>query len=144
MKEDFVGSNEVLNSWKEIAAYLNRGVRTVQRWEIELALPVRRPRGKSRSAVLALRSELDEWIRSCPLEKREAAAFGDFGPERSQHEYVPVSELISRSRALRDDLNLSRQGLEAALMSLMANVQKMSPPAAASVVAATVSSKFSD
>jgi hypothetical protein len=57
----------VLNSWKEIAAYLGRGVRTVQRWESELHLPIRRPRGRGRSGVLALREELDEWLRRTPL-----------------------------------------------------------------------------
>lgn len=56
----------VLNSWKEIAAYLNRGVRTVQRWESELQLPVHRPKGRNRSAVLALQEELDEWLRRTP------------------------------------------------------------------------------
>lgn len=64
---------EVLNSWKEIAGYLNRGVRTVQRWEAELGLPVRRPRGKTQSPVLALRSDIDEWVRSRPLERRRSA-----------------------------------------------------------------------
>lgn len=59
-------NNEVLNSWKEIAAYLGRGVRTVQRWEQELALPVRRPRGKDRSAVIALKSDIDNWLRHTP------------------------------------------------------------------------------
>jgi hypothetical protein len=57
---------EVLNSWKEIAAYLGRGVRTVQRWEQDLALPVRRPRGKERSAVMALKKDLDLWLQSAP------------------------------------------------------------------------------
>lgn len=61
------GSSEFLNSWKEIAEYLNRGVRTAQRWERELGMPVRRPRGKARSAVLAVRSEIDRWLSSCPL-----------------------------------------------------------------------------
>ena len=61
----------VLHSWKEIASYLNRGVRTVQRWEAELGMPVRRPRGKGRSAVIAMRSELDQWIKSCPTETDE-------------------------------------------------------------------------
>lgn len=60
-------SHEILNSWKEISRYLNRGVRTVQRWEKDLGLPVRRPRGKSRSAVIAVRSELDHWLESCPV-----------------------------------------------------------------------------
>ena len=56
----------VLNSWKEIAQYLGRGVRTVQRYENDLDLPVRRPRGKSRSAVIAIPDELDAWIRTAP------------------------------------------------------------------------------
>src|SRR5215471_16933290 len=63
MPLDFATSNsEVLNSWKEVALYLGRGVRTVQRWEQELGLPVRRPRGRARSAVLALKPELDTWL----------------------------------------------------------------------------------
>lgn len=58
----------VLNSWKEIATYLGRGVRTVQRWEAELQLPVHRPRGKNRSAVMAFRAELNEWLSRTPQE----------------------------------------------------------------------------
>lgn len=58
--------SEVLNSWKEIAEYLDRGIRTVQRWERDLRLPVRRPRGRRRSAVLALPKELDAWLGCCP------------------------------------------------------------------------------
>ncbi len=51
-----------LSSWKEIAQYFGRGVRTVQRWEAMLGLPVRRPHGRSRSAVMAITGELDEWL----------------------------------------------------------------------------------
>ena len=36
------GVHDRLDSWKEIAAYLKREVRTVQRWEKNLRLPVRR------------------------------------------------------------------------------------------------------
>lgn len=57
-------NGEVLNSWKEIATYLGRGVRTVQRWERDLDLPVRRPRGKHRSAVIAIKEDLDLWLRT--------------------------------------------------------------------------------
>ena len=60
-------NSEVLNSWKEIAAYMGRGVRTVQRWEQELGLPVRRPRGKDRSAVIALKADLDQWLQRVPV-----------------------------------------------------------------------------
>ncbi|HEY2236514.1 MAG TPA: hypothetical protein VGK01_23790 [Candidatus Angelobacter sp.] len=56
-----------LSSWKEIAQYFGRGVRTVQRWEAMLGLPVRRPHGRSRSAVMAITGELDEWLSRARL-----------------------------------------------------------------------------
>jgi|SRR6185312_1232853 len=55
---------DVLNSWKEIAGYLGRGVRTAQRWEAELHLPVRRPHLRKRTSVVALRSDLDQWLHN--------------------------------------------------------------------------------
>jgi hypothetical protein len=70
MNSDVIHSG-VLNSWKEIAAYMGRGVRTVQRWERELGLPVRRPRGKERSAVIALKSDLDSWLEHVPQRSLE-------------------------------------------------------------------------
>jgi hypothetical protein len=54
-------NEQLLTSWKEIAVYLSKGVRTVQRWERELGLPVRRP-AQSRHIVLATTLELDEWV----------------------------------------------------------------------------------
>lgn len=54
----------VLTSWKEIAAYLGKGVRTVQRWERELSLPVRRPYGMEKHVIVALPEELDNWMRT--------------------------------------------------------------------------------
>jgi tetratricopeptide (TPR) repeat protein len=50
-----------LESWKEIAAYLRRDVRTVQRWHDRAGLPVRRHQDPKQRAVFALRAELDEW-----------------------------------------------------------------------------------
>ena len=50
----------VLSSWKEIATFLGKGVRTVQRWESSLGLPVHRPSEDS-GVVLAYPVELDEW-----------------------------------------------------------------------------------
>ncbi len=66
--------HSILNSWKEIATYLGRGVRTVQRWEADLGLPVHRPKGRDRSAVLALADELDLWVRQTPVRLRASAA----------------------------------------------------------------------
>jgi len=50
-----------LDSWKEIAAYTRRGIRTVQRWERDSALPVHRLNRDRRSVVFAFRSEINEW-----------------------------------------------------------------------------------
>lgn len=52
----------ILNSWKEIASYFGRGVRTVQRWEEELQLPVHRIGKGKRSPVFAVASELKFWM----------------------------------------------------------------------------------
>lgn len=51
-----------LNSWKEIASYLGRAVRTVQRWEHELQLPVHRIGKGTRAPVYAVASELKFWM----------------------------------------------------------------------------------
>jgi len=50
-----------LQSWKEIAAYLDRDERTAQRWEKAEGLPVRRHRSGLRSSVYAYASELEAW-----------------------------------------------------------------------------------
>lgn len=56
----------ILNSWKEIAVYVGRAVRTVQRWEQDCEFPVHRPRGKKHSPVFALSKEIDTWLEKCP------------------------------------------------------------------------------
>ncbi len=53
-----------LDSWKEIAAYLNRDVTTVQRWEKREGMPVHRHVHDKRGSVYALTEELDAWIQS--------------------------------------------------------------------------------
>ncbi len=53
-----------LDSWKEIAAYLNRTPRTVQRWELEESLPIHRLRHEKQGSVYALKDELDQWWES--------------------------------------------------------------------------------
>src|SRR5262249_52071128 len=52
-----------LESWGQIAAYLHREIRTVQRWERYHGLPVRRLLVGRLSTVYAYRSELDKWFR---------------------------------------------------------------------------------
>jgi hypothetical protein len=52
----------ILTSWKDIARYMGKGVRTVQRWEQDFGLPVRRPLGSTKKAVLARPRDLDAWV----------------------------------------------------------------------------------
>jgi TolB-like protein/Tfp pilus assembly protein PilF len=52
-----------LESWGEIASYLRRDIRTVQRWERHLGLPVRRLMIGKLGSVYAYRSELDKWYQ---------------------------------------------------------------------------------
>jgi hypothetical protein len=53
-----------LNGWKDIAAYLGRSVRTVQRWEKEFGLPVRRLGTSRPESVFALLREVDAWLET--------------------------------------------------------------------------------
>jgi tetratricopeptide (TPR) repeat protein len=50
-----------LDSWKEIAAHLNRDVSTVQRWEKHEGMPIHRHLHNKLGSVYAFRTELDTW-----------------------------------------------------------------------------------
>jgi len=60
-----------LDSWKEIAAYLNRDVTTVQRWEKREGMPVHRHQHDRMGSVFASRAELDAWARGRNLRAAE-------------------------------------------------------------------------
>ncbi len=61
-----------LDSWKEIAAYLKRDIRTVQRWEKREGLPVHRHQHDERGTAYAYSAEIDSW-----LEARSQRSNGD-------------------------------------------------------------------
>src|ERR1700687_6113652 len=67
-----------LDSWKEIAAYLNRDVTTVQRWEKREGMPVRRHLHDRMGSVYASRAELEAWARGRNL--RAAQESGNNAP----------------------------------------------------------------
>lgn len=62
MPDGRMSDSGVFTSWKEIASYLGKGVRTVQRWEAQFGLPVQRPNAHAKGIVRATRDELDQWI----------------------------------------------------------------------------------
>src|SRR5260370_27911634 len=69
-----------LDSWGEIASYLGREVRTVQRWERTEGLPVHRHEHLKKPTVYAFAGELDEWFKKRqPVDDPEADA--EFIPE---------------------------------------------------------------
>ena len=74
MGSDGNSDNDIkLQSWKEIAAFFERDLRTVIRWEKELGLPVHRYPGKAKGRVYAHISELKAWADG----PRQAAAAAD-------------------------------------------------------------------
>jgi hypothetical protein len=64
MQNGSLRQQSVLCSWKEIAAHTGKGVRTLQRWEREHGLPVRRPRKTQgvKSAVMINVDDLNTWL----------------------------------------------------------------------------------
>ena len=66
-----------LDSWKEIAAFFGRDERTVNRWEKELGLPVRRLPG-TKGRVYAYTEELSAWSAA---PKNAGAALPGFDSE---------------------------------------------------------------
>lgn len=75
-------SEERLDSWKEIAAYLNRDVTTVQRWEKREGMPVHRHVHDKRGSVYAVQTELDAW-RESRSERLEAEGTNGTGEPTS-------------------------------------------------------------
>ena len=108
-----------LDSWKEIAAYLKRGARTVQRWEREQGLPVHRLVHDKLGSIYAYRPELDAWWRSreaelaneppLPAEAAPSVAvlpFADMSQERDQAYFCEgmaeeMLDALSRIQGLR-------------------------------------------
>lgn len=107
----------VLTSWKEIACYLGKGVRTVQRWEQHLGLPVRRPTGAARRhIVLARRSDLDAWIAQHWSETFEDDPVSKPADVNAIHEALHNKIHISRELVLENQALL--QQLQQTLGSL--------------------------
>jgi len=78
LKSDPPSDEPRLESWGEIAAYLRREIRTVQRWEKYQGLPIRRLTIGKLGSVYAYRSELDKWYRERqPQAETETEASGN-------------------------------------------------------------------
>jgi TolB-like protein/Tfp pilus assembly protein PilF len=73
-----------LESWGEIATYLRRDIRTVQRWEHLHGLPVRRLLIGKSGQVYAYRSELERWMEQRQPSQNDDSANSDNGSPEAQ------------------------------------------------------------
>jgi phage terminase Nu1 subunit (DNA packaging protein) len=105
--------DRLLSSWKEIATCLNRGVRTVQRWE-RCGLPVRRPAGAESNVVMAVESDLREWLKNS---KNRRASMG-----------LDLEELQMLSARLAIVKEQIRQ-IDVRLLDLQQRVDRLKPEA---------------
>src|SRR5262245_15076891 len=80
-----------LDSWKEIAEYLKRSVRTARRWEAEEGLPVHRHVHRNGGSVYAFKGELDVWLASRTARLVEAAPEESFISGELEPSALPTS-----------------------------------------------------
>ena len=76
----------LLTSWKEIANFLGKGVRTVQRWEATLGLPVIRPFNGHSGIVMARPSDLEAWVTNGHRGKPRSASTDQCREAEQWHE----------------------------------------------------------
>jgi hypothetical protein len=105
-------SRRILNGWKEISNHIERGVRTAQRWEALLGMPVHRPALKDRSAVVAFTDELDSWITRNVLDSPDEPGEGRNGSLVRLHDNMNslarhTAQLEAHTKALQEQLNQS-------------------------------------
>lgn len=112
-----------LNGWKDIAGYLGKGVRTVQRYEREFGLPVRRPAGKTRGSVVATQAELDGWVSASPI--RETYEL----PVRSQATAIsPLQQVrnsVDEMKRLREQMTALRAEVRASVQLVRASIREV-------------------
>src|ERR1022692_4094036 len=84
-----------LESWKEVAAYLKRDVRTVQRWEKSEKLPVHRHMHGTQGTISASKLELDAWARERHLDLGKLEAEAQEARDAAERENVSAREAES-------------------------------------------------
>ena len=114
---------QFLSGWKEIANYLGKGVRTVQRYERELGLPVRRPAGKPTGSVVATKVELDAWVAASPI--REAFELAKRGMSADTGATDSMREGLEKMKQLRGTMVGLRYDLRASLDVLRQSLHEL-------------------
>lgn len=121
IREKKTHAPEILNGWKSIAKHLGMGVRTVQRYERQMGLPIRRPAGKLRGAVLATKSELDAWIAASPI--RQAFQLANTSSQHYSHSLNAVKAGVAEAHALREQMVSLRDEVRNLMWSLRNSIE---------------------
>lgn len=104
-----------LDSWKDVAEYLGRDVRTVMRWSKSDGLPVRRVAGGRGRSVFAYTHEIDAWLAGAPPKSAEAP------PARRFSTAVGVAALAVLASAIAVAVWLSGSSAQGASHSVTAS-----------------------
>ena len=91
--------NRRLDSWKAIAAYLERDVTTVRRWEKRERLPVHRHVHDKLGSVYAYSDEIDEWSTRRRLVSQPADPGADSGLAASELQSSPSQQVTKPTAA---------------------------------------------
>jgi tetratricopeptide (TPR) repeat protein/TolB-like protein len=115
-----------LDSWKEIASYLRREVRTVQLWEEKEGLPVHRHFHKRLGSVYALRSEIDSWKRQVSREGgvQEAESLAPSRPSREAGDRITIYVLPLKNVTVNSE---RRRLCDAIVGRTIAALQQVNP-----------------
>lgn len=117
-----IEESQFLSGWKEIATYLGKGVRTVQRYERHMGLPVRRPAGKAAGSVVATRAELDAWVKASPI--REVFTLANPFPE-SQSSTLAIKAGVAEMLRLREQMSSLQSEVRRSLDLLRQSVSSL-------------------
>jgi hypothetical protein len=87
----------LLSSWKEIASYLDCNVRTCDRWEKKVGLPVHRFKDSNGARVFAYKDELDKWLVERTENKYtpKKAFFPNIRWHQSYYFFLPFVALVA-------------------------------------------------
>ena len=105
-----VDKTNMLSCWKDIAHYMGRSVRTVQRWEQQAGLPVLRPASHGpKSQILLDRREADAWMasRSLPVtgSRRGVRVRASRRTARLENDLRAARRLLTAKQALTEQVN---------------------------------------
>lgn len=120
MPDGMMSDSGVFTSWKEIASYLGKGVRTVQRWEAQFGLPVQRPNAHVKGIVRATREELDQWIAT-----RWSPRTGKLDLPDGPVEFRPPAASLPTTKAGIEEMEALRIQHQALVMGLRQSLEQL-------------------